>query len=265
MPPFQIIEVAAKGGPHDRFALLVPKHTAPGNKVRLLVALHGLGESGDPGLGLRAWPDLYGLRSAYERLLSPPIVRTSKRRDVDDATLDAINASLRQRPFEGIAVACPFTPNFRKWKAPASALADYADWITSSLVPAARAAAPVGAGPGFTSIDGCSMGGPYALEVFLKHPDAFGSVGVVQSAMGEGRVAGYAERIASAVASVGPRPIQLLSSTGDPFVGAARALDAALAKRAVPRRLVVLPGPHDQPWLREAGTLSMLLFHERPT
>lgn len=262
--PFEVVEVHAKGGPHDRFALLVPRHLARGAQVRLLVALHGLGESGDPALGLRAWLDLYGLRSAYARLTSPPIVRTSKRNDVDDATLAALNASLAAVPFTGLAVACPFTPSFRKWKDPAGALGDFGDWLVKEVVPSAAKVAPIGAGPAFTAIDGCSMGGPYALDVFLRHPAAFGSVGVVQPAMGEHRAAGYAERLAGAVASVGPRPLQLLSSTGDPFLGATRALDRELARRKVPRRLVVLPGPHDQPWLREAGTLSMVLFHERP-
>ena len=27
--------------------------------------------------------------------------------------------------------------------------------------------------------------------------------------------------------------------------------------------LQILPGPHDQPWLRESGALEMLLWHDR--
>jgi hypothetical protein len=31
----------------------------------------------------------------------------------------------------------------------------------------------------------------------------------------------------------------------------------------VANTLRVLPGPHDQPWLREAGTIEMLHWHDR--
>jgi hypothetical protein len=256
--------VAAKGSLADRFALLVPKHVTSGQRVRLLVALHGKGESTDPALGLRAWLELYGLSAAYARLLAPPVVRTQKRRDVTDETLARINASLAAKPFAGVAVACPFTPNLASAKDPARAQRDYADWLVDAVIPAARKLAPVGSGPSFTAVDGCSMGGPFALETFLQHPDVFGSVGVVQPAFGAHRAPGFAQRIEEAVRRVGPRPIHLLTSEGDPFSSATKALGAALAERKVPSQLEVFPGPHDQPWLREAGTLAMLLFHERP-
>ena len=73
---------------------------------------------------------------------------------------------------------------------------------------------------------------------------------------------GYAERIAAALARVGPRAIHLETSEGDPFREATVALADALSKRGVPRELAVLPGPHDQPWLREIGTIEMLRFHD---
>ena len=37
----------------------------------------------------------------------------------------------------------------------------------------------------------------------------------------------------------------------------------ALGELGVDSELVVIPGPHNQPWLREIGTLEMLLWHDR--
>jgi len=41
------------------------------------------------------------------------------------------------------------------------------------------------------------------------------------------------------------------------------ALSRALHERGITHDLAVLPGPHDQPWLRETGTLEMLLWQDR--
>jgi hypothetical protein len=104
---------------------------------------------------------------------------------------------------------------------------------------------------------------PGSREVFLRRPDLFGAWGGVQAAFGPERAAAYADRLAKAVASAGPRDLHLLTSKGDPFHDANARLASQLAKRSIPHTLRVLPGPHDQPWLREAGTIEMLLFHDR--
>jgi acetyl esterase/lipase len=77
------------------------------------------------------------------------------------------------------------------------------------------------------------------------------------------RVAAFADRIAAAVAKVGPRPLHLLTSEADPFRDQNVSLAQALKKKSIPVDLAILPGPHDQPWLREAGTIEMLLWHDR--
>src|SRR5512139_471462 len=71
LPSFDVREITVKGKHASRARLLVPPHIGQGRKVRLVVALHGLGESRDPSLGIRAWLDLYGLRTSYERLVAP--------------------------------------------------------------------------------------------------------------------------------------------------------------------------------------------------
>ncbi|WP_437720080.1 alpha/beta hydrolase [Sorangium sp. So ce861] len=246
-----------------RFTLLVPRHLAPGERAPLLVLLHGLGETGDERLGAFAWLERYGLGSSYDRLRRPPLGRASRRKDWTDARLAEVNAALAARPFRGLAIACPYTPNVHKAPNPSAALDGYARWLAEVVLPRARAEAPVFDDAARTSLDGCSLGGFVGIEVFLRRPELFGAWGGVQAAISAHRAPAYADRLAKAVAATGPRDIHLLTSKGDPFHDANTALAAQLAKRSIPHALRVLPGPHDQPWLREAGTIEMLLFHDR--
>lgn len=261
---FRDITVPGDKGLANRFLLCVPRHLKPGEKVPLVVLLHGLGETGDPRTGAFAWVERYGLATAYERLRRAPIARTSKRRDWTDPRLAEVNASLAKSPFTGLCLVCPVTPNVAKLPSPTAALDRYASWITDTVLPRARKDAPVYTSPGATSIDGCSLGGYVALEVFLRKPDHFGSVGGCQSAFGEHRAPAYAARLEPALSSTKPaKPLHLLTSDADPFLPGNRKLAALLAAKGVPCDLRVLPGPHDQPWLREAGTLELLLWHHR--
>jgi enterochelin esterase-like enzyme len=214
-------------------------------------------------LGARAWVDRYGLVSALDRVLAPPIAPTARRPDWTPERLAEVNTSLAASPFRGLAVACPYTPDVARAATPAAALAELTRFVVEEVVPAARALAPIAPGPGAVRIDGCSMGGPLALELFLARPDAFGGVGVVQPAMGPHRAPGYAARLRAAYAAHHRGPVHVLTSQGDPFRPGARALARSLGEAGVPVALREAPGPHDQPWLRETGSIELLLAHER--
>ena len=245
-----------------RVTLFVPNHLAKNERVPLLVLFHGLGETGDKGTGAYAWVERYGLGTAYARLRRPPIARTSRRLDLfSDVRLAAINASLATSPFRGMVIACPYTPNL--FKLPASDLDRYAAWVTDVVVPRARADAPVIADAAHTAVDGVSLGGFAGLEVFLRRPDAFCAWGGVQSAINAGRIGAYADRLAAAVARAPLTSVHIETSEGDVFRETNTALAAALTKRGVPNDFVVPPGAHDQVFLREAGTMEMLLWHDR--
>ncbi|MFO0550036.1 MAG: alpha/beta hydrolase-fold protein [Polyangiaceae bacterium] len=259
---FEVKQLKVKGKHASRFDLVVPRTQRGNQPLRLLIALHGLGESGDPEDGAKAWVDRYGLGSALDRLSTPPVERTTKLAYFSDARLDEINAALKQAPFAGLAIACPFTPNFKKEPDRATAVREYGDWLVNDLLPLARKESGADTSAANTSIDGCSMGGPYALDTFLAHPSEFGAVGVVQPAFGAHRAPGYAERLADAASKNGALRIHLLSSSEDPFREATETLAKELSKRKVSHRLRVPQGPHDQPWLRETGTIEMVLFHE---
>jgi enterochelin esterase-like enzyme len=256
------IQVSGERALGRRFLLCVPKYVKPGAKLPLLVLLHGLGETGDEELGIHAWVDRYGLRAAHERLKKPPIQRAFKRNEWTDARLAEVNASLEKAAYSGACYACPYTPNVNKLANPAGSLDAYATWITEVVIPRARKEAPVHAEAARTAIDGCSLGGSVALEVFVRKPAAFGALGGVQAAFGEARAQGYADRLAAALAS-GAKPLHFLTSSADPFLAGNQRVAAALRKKGVEHDLRVLPGPHDQPWLREAGTIEMLLWHDR--
>ena len=262
-----VLDLHVEGSPRlaNRFTLFVPNHLAPGERVPLLILLHGLGEVGDPRTGAWAWHERYGLGAAYARLRRAPLARTSTRGELTDARLAELNASLATRPFRGLAIACPVTPKI----ADAASLEAYADWLTQVVVPRARKEAPVFPGAAHTAIDGCSMGGPIAFEVAIRRPQAFGACGGVQSAFGLPRAEVFASRLAAAVPSfarLGPAAgaaIHVETSALDPFHDANLALARSLTTKGIPNDLLDLPGPHDQPWLREAGTLEMLLWHDR--
>lgn len=259
---FRDIQVSGDRALGRRFLLCVPKHLKEGEKVPLVVLLHGLGETGDERMGVYAWVEKYGLATAYERLRKPPIQRVGKRKDWTDARLGEVNAALTKQAFGGLCLVCPYTPNVHKLPDPAGKLDAYAKWITDVVIPRARKDAPVHADAARTAIDGCSLGGYVALEVFLRKPDAFGGFGGVQSAVSEFRAPGYADRIATALAKA-KKPMHLLTSEGDPFLPGNKKVAADLGKKGVACDLRVIPGPHDQPWLREAGTIEMLLWHDR--
>lgn len=243
-----------------RALVLAPRQRKAGAPLRALVLLHGLGETGNEELGIRAWAELYGLIAAYERLRRPPIARTlPKARYLSDERIEELNRSLAKRPFEGLLLICPVTPNPYRPGPAAQTLDRYTEWLFDSLLPAVRErVAPFST----LGIDGCSLGGYVALEVFTRRPAAFAALGSVQGAFGVERAEQYAKRITAALE--GRRmPIHLETSSGDPYRKANELLARRLEALGAAATLRVPPGPHNQPWLQEIGTLEMLLWHDR--
>jgi predicted esterase len=243
--------------------LLVPKHVAEGTKLPLVVLCHGLGETDNEAMAMKAWSELYGLVRCYERLRRPPVERTLKgAKYLTDAALDQLNRELSARPFSGMVLACPVTPNTNRLP-PGSTLDRYANWIETKLLPAIRERAPVLPQAESTGIDGVSLGGYAALEVFLRKPNLFGAVGSCQGAFSLAAADKYAARIETVIRELGPRKVRIATSSEDPFRKPAERLAKALSKRDIAHTLSLTPGPHNQHWLREIGSLELLLFHDR--
>jgi pimeloyl-ACP methyl ester carboxylesterase len=235
-----------------RFVLIVPRYQNPDQKIPLVVFLHGLGETTNERLGAYAWVEKYGLGSAWQRLKRPPIERTSKRGEWTDARLAEVNAELQAREFRGFAMACPFMPN----PSGAGDLDAYARWIDEALIPRCRKEARVFDDAKNTHLCGCSLGGYVSLEVLARKPKTFHAWAGVQTAIGEHAVPRYVERI-------GERPVLLVTSTQDSFRSASEAFAIACVKKGIKAQLRVPPGPHDQPWLREAGTIEAMHWLDR--
>ena len=247
-----------------RALLLRPMKVARRAPLPLLVLLHGLGETGNEQAGLEAWSKRYGLISACERLSRPPVKRVLRHaRYLPDEVLADLNASLVRDPFEPFTTVCPITPNVYKSSNPKKALERYAEWITGVLVPHVREISPISRGRAAVSLDGCSLGGYVALEIFKRRPRDFGALGMVQGAIGLGSVESHAQALMRAAAEHGAVAIRLGTSSADPYRKANETLARRLLELGLPCTLESSPGPHDQPWLREVGTLAMLRWHER--
>ncbi len=244
-----------------RCLLLVPKHSPP---RRLLVLCHGLGETIDERLGIEAWSKPYGLLEAYERLSNPPVVRVLPRvKYVTDEHLKQLNDELSQRPFQGLAIACPFTPNVYEAASKLGALDRYADWISDTLLPEVRRRLSLPLTAPSVGLDGVSLGGYVALEVFLRRPELFGAIGCVQGAMRLALADHYAARLGEALHKVGVRPLRVATSRDDPFRPPSERLTKGLRRRGLSVTFSLTPGPHSQTWLREIGSLELLHHYDR--
>lgn len=240
-----------------RFTLVTPRWQNPDSPVPLVVFLHGLGETTNERLGAYAWLEKYGLGSAWQRLKRAPLERTSKRGEWTEPRLDEVNAELAARPFRGFAMACPFMPNP---KGPAD-LDEYARWIEHSLIPRCRKEARVFNDAAQTYLCGVSLGGYVALEMLVRLPHVFGASAVLQTAIGTWAAERYAEKLARSPA----KPMLILTSTLDHWRSSSESLAAALDAKKIAHTLRIIPGPHDQPWLREAGTVEALHWLDRVT
>jgi len=252
------------GGPSRLARVYWPRDAPGGDAWRILVLFHGLGETHNEAVGVRAWAERYGLLDAHQRLAKPPVAPVGRRGELTGARAEAINAELAARPFDPrVVYVCPFTPNVWRMSNPDRALERLSEWTVATLLPEVRSRLPGAASPDRTTVDGCSLGGFIGLEVFLRRPRAFAAWGGTQSALREASAPTWASRLAQALGEVGPRPLRIATSRGDPFMRANRALASELARRGLHHDLLIAPGPHDQPWLREVGSLEMLLWHTR--
>ena len=259
-------EVAVPGAGRfgSKCLLLRPTRAPAATPLPLLVLFHGLGETDREALGIHAWQDRYGLPEAYARLVAPPVARTlPNKRYLSDARLAEINADLARAELPDVNIVCPFTPNVMKENPSAPVLDRYAQYLDRALLPAVRSAVPTSTGAEHTGVDGVSLGGYVALEIFLRKPELFGVVGTMQGAFGKQLAEVYARRVAEVAAKFGPRRVHVTTSTFDPFREASQLLAQRLTERNLDATLTLAEGPHDQTFLREAGSLEMLLFQAR--
>jgi predicted esterase len=232
-----------------RVLVAVPRAYSP--PLRVAVLLHGLGETGDAETGARAWVDHYGLVSCDARLRHPPVAKTSARGDFPDAEVARINADLAATPFRGLAYVCPHMPNLQT----GAAAVPYGAWLRDELLPAARGVLPRDIAPSM-ALGGCSLGGYVAMEIAAAGDTTFDVLCGVQSAISAASAQKFAPKLAA-------KKMYFATSSWDPYHNANEALTRALAKLGKDVTFRSFPGPHDQPWLREVGTLDLIAWLDR--
>jgi hypothetical protein len=245
-----------------RAALLVPKWGVPDARFPVLVALHGRGEavrgSVDGALG---WPRDYALMRAFDRVRAPPLVPADYEGLVETPRLAETNALLARQPFRGLIVACPWLPDVHP--AATGDIAAYARFLMDVLLPRVRAETPALSSPAATGIDGVSLGGVVALRIGLTSPEAFGAVGGIQPAIGDGQSSDWT---ALALAARARRPdlkLRLVTSLDDYFRDAVYGVSRAWGAAGIAHDFADLPGPHDYVFNRGPGSIDLLVWHDR--
>ncbi len=244
-----------------RALVALPARAALEPDLPVLVLLHGLGETRSEEAGAHAWLDAYGLGSAWDRLAAPPLPREPAS-PLSEDDYAAIERSLQERPFAGLCVVCPYLPN--PHAAPRDpTLEGYARWLEGGLLPALRDRVPQATrSAARTGIAGVSLGGFAAIEVCLRRPQLFGTLGCVQGAFAAERGAVYARKLAPSFRGEQPR-VYVASSKQDPYRAANLAFARALKAEGVASEWNLRNGAHSQDWLKKVGSLDLLLWHDR--
>ncbi len=242
-----------------RAAVLMPARRDPATRWPLLVAFHGWGESNrGVDAGAWGWARDYELGASDAELRHTPLRREAFLGFVEPARYDRLRRDLDRRPYRGVIVVAPYTPDTLDGDAGILAQA-YADWVATTLVPRARRELPVLQDRAATGVDGVSLGGLTALEVGFLHPEVFGVVGALQPAVNR-RV----ERVLGRRRAGAPsQRVRLVGSRSDSLTRHVMALHDAMTARRVPHDLRLVEGPHDYVFNRGPGGVEMLLFHDR--
>ncbi|HVJ92132.1 MAG TPA: esterase, partial [Labilithrix sp.] len=245
-----------------RAVTIVPTWTSPGERLPMLLALHGRGEANKgPALGVMGWPRDYALLRAMERVCSPPLTTKDFEGFVEAKRLAAHNDALAKQPFAGIAVVCPYSPDVDLRK-PAQ-IREYSEYVMNTVLPRAKKELPVLGTPPSIGIDGVSLGGALALRIGLGNSEAFGAVGTLQAAIGEDQVPEFTELARSARGRNPDLKLRLITSREDYFKRAIGNASAAWRAIGIDHEFEDLPGPHDYAFNRGPGAIEMLLWHDR--
>jgi len=246
-----------------RVVVLIPERKSDA-RFPVLVALHGRGEAlKGPEVGARGWVDDYTLPAAVERLQRPPITLDDLHGFADDARLARLNASLAQRPYQGLIVVCPYTPDTLPADESIDKALPLARFVVETVLPRAYRETPALGTPESTGIDGVSLGGRAALGIGLLRPKAFAVVASLQAALRSDNSADILRRAREAKAQKPDLFMRLLTSSDDYFLKANQLLAADLSAAGIRTELVTIPGPHDYDFNRGPGGYEMLMFHDR--
>lgn len=244
-------------------AIVVLPERDPSAEFPVLLAFHGMGEAmKGPDRGARGWVDDYALLRAIRRLREPPLTAADFESFVAKERLERLNASLKERPYRGLIVVCPYTPDVLRGDEPFAQVPPLTAFVTETLLPKIGAETPA-LGAHATGIDGVSLGGRAALGVGLGAPRSFRAVAGLQPAFDLEHAEDVAARARRAHAENPNLVFRVLTSTGDYFRAPAVAMARAMQRHGLPAQLDVVEGPHNYAFNRGPGAIEMLLYHDR--
>ena len=246
-----------------RVVVLIPERQA-GVRLPVLVAFHGRGEAlKGPEAGARGWVDDYWLPRTIERLHRPPITLEDLQGFADEARLTRLNESLQQRPYQGLIVVCPYTPDTLPADESIDKALPLARFVVDTVLPRAYRETPAIGTAETTGIDGVSLGGRAALAIGLLRPKSFAVVACLQAALRTDNSEDLLRRARAPKADNADLHLRLLTSSDDYFLKANTLLAQALSQQGIDTELVNIPGPHDYVFNRGPGGYEMLMFHDR--
>lgn len=255
--PLRVEELRFDGTPSTRALVVAPPTGGP---FPVLVALHGRGEAvRGPDAGAHGWLRDYRLDRTLAALQRGKPTREDLEGLADDAELVRLAKDLETKPYRGLVVVCPHTPDILSGARSVRAADAFADFVVDTLLPKVHASFSTTKAVG---IDGVSLGGRVALLSAARRPAAWKAVGTLQAAVREPEVAAFADEIAAFRKASSAR-LRLLTSTDDPFRPPLAALSAELRRRELAHEHVVIGGPHDYSFNRGPGGFAMLTFHDR--
>ncbi|MBI4961826.1 MAG: hypothetical protein HY913_00980 [Desulfomonile tiedjei] len=229
----------------------------PNKRYPLVIAFGGAGECvKPPKQGALAWMHYYKTDEAVRALQNNHLDAKDFRGLVSEAHLKSFNARLKRRPYDGLILACPYSPPL----ALGSALEfpEYEAYIMDELIPELKKRYRVD--PDRIGVDGVSMGGARSMYYGLKYPEVFASIGSVQGAFGP-FLDVYRDLVRAKADLLKKRSIQLVTSDKDPLAPSVEKMHKLLMSNGIAHRYHVLTGPHDYIFNQGPGSLALLVFH----
>jgi len=261
MTPAEYLLIPSKEFPDATVAVMLPRdyYRQPKKRYPLVIAFGGAGECAKPPRqGSLAWLRYYKTDEAARALEGGTLETKDFRGLVSEKQLRGFNRRLKHRPYEGVVLACPWSPPL----SPHSRLEfpEYEAFVMRDLIPElARRYRTI---PDEIGVDGVSMGGARSMYYGFKYPEVFSSIGSVQGAFGP-YMEIYRDLATRNKGILSHRAIQLVTSDGDVMARSVENLHRMLDADRIPHTYLVLNGPHDYIFNQGPGALSLLMFHHQ--
>jgi len=259
--PAEYLFIPSRHYPKPVVAVALPLDykTSPDKKYPLVIAFGGMGECmKPPQQGSLAWIDYYKADEAVVALANGRLSTPDFRGLVTERQLEDFNARLQGCPYDGIILACPYSPVLK----PGEVLEfpDYEAFVIKELVPALKRRYRVAAGK--IGVDGVSMGGARSMYYGFKYPEIFASIGSVQGAFGPW-IKVYKDLVRKNRDKLKGMPIQLVASDRDHMATSVANMHRILKDEGITHRYMMLTGPHDYIFNQGPGSLALLVFHNQ--